>query len=68
MDRRIEEISETASELAGEYVGDVLTAAGGFVETLMRNVATLTRGVIEEGTKVAAAACQAILPEDARRA
>ena len=65
MDRRIEKIGEAAGELASEYVGDVLVATSGFVETLMRNVATLTRGVIEEGTKVAAAACQAILPEDA---
>ena len=66
MDSRIEEISTTASELASEYVGDVLAAAGGFMDTLMRNVGTLTRGVIEEGSKVAAAACQVILPEDAR--
>ena len=66
MDQRIEKIGEAAGELASEYVGDVLIATSGFVETLMRNVATLTRGVIEEGTKVAAAACQVILPEDAR--
>ena len=66
MDRRIEEISAAAGELASDYVGDVLTAAGGFMDTLMRNVATLTRGVLEEGSKVAAAACQAILPDDAR--
>ena len=66
MDRRIEEIGDAAGEFASEYVGDVLTAVNGFVERLMRNVATLTRGVIEEGSKVAAAACQVILPEDAR--
>jgi hypothetical protein len=66
MDRRIEEIGEAAGALASEYVGDVLGAVNGFVERLMRNVATLTRGVVEEGAKVAAAACQAILPEDAR--
>ena len=66
MDRRIEEIGNAAGELASEYVGDVLTAVNGFVDRLMRNVETLTRGVIEEGSKVAAAACQVILPEDAR--
>jgi len=66
MDRRIEQITRAGSEFAADYVGDVLTAAGRLLDTLMNNVARLTRGAIEDGGKVVAAACDAFTPEDAR--
>ena len=56
MDRRIEEITRTGSELAADYVGDVLQAVGRLTDTLLDDVATLTRGVLVEGRKVVAAA------------
>ena len=40
-------------------MGDVLNAANKLMDTLMRNVEKLTRGVIEDAGKVAAAACDA---------
>jgi len=64
MDGRIEDITRAGGELAAEYVGDVLAAAGKFMDTLIENVATLTRGVIEDGSKVVTAACELFLPED----
>ena len=66
MGSRIEQLRQTSSELAGDYVADVIGAAGKFVDRLMANVATLTRGVIDEGSKVVAAACDAFLPDDPR--
>ena len=60
MDRRIEEMTRAGTELAADYVGDVLNAANKLMDTLMRNVEKLTRGVIEDAGKVAAAACDAI--------
>jgi len=66
MDRRLERITRTGAELGADYVGDVLAASAKFMDSLLQNVATLTRGVIEEGSKVAAAACEVFLPEDAR--
>ena len=62
MDRRIEDITRAGSEFVADYVGDVLTAAGKFMDTLMNNVARLTRGVIEDAGKVVAAACDAFMP------
>ena len=46
MDRRIEDMTRTGTELAADYVGDVLNAANKLMDTLMRNVEKLTRGVI----------------------
>jgi len=66
MDRRIEDMTRAGSEFAADYVSDVLTAAGRLMDTLMNNVARLTRGVIEDAGKVVAAACDAFTPEDAR--
>ena len=66
MDRRIEDITRTGTELAADYVGDIVTAAGKLVDTLLRNVDQLARGVIEDAGKVAAVACDAFTPEDAR--
>jgi len=66
MDRRIEDMTRAGSEFAADYVSDVVTAAGRLLDTLMNNVARLTRGVIEDAGKVAAAACDAFTPEDAR--
>ena len=62
MDRRIEEITRTGGELAADYVEQILTATTKFTDTLMRNVTTLARGVIEDGTKVVVAACETFLP------
>ncbi len=67
MDRRIEEITRTGGELAADYVEQILTATTKFTDTLMRNVTTLARGVIEDGTKVVVAACDAFLPEGAEQ-
>ena len=47
-------------------MGDVLTAAGKFMDTFLNNVARLTRGVIEDAARVVAAACDAFTPGDAR--
>jgi hypothetical protein len=66
MDRRIEEITRAGSEFVADYVGDVLTAAGKLVDTLMTDVTRLTRGVIVDAGKVVAAACDAFTPDDAR--
>jgi len=66
MDRRIDDITRAGSEFVADYVGDVLTATGKFMDTLMNNVAKLTRGVIEDAAKVLAAACDAFTPGDAR--
>lgn len=66
MDQRLEEAGRTAGDFAADYVEDVLTAVRGFTDTLLRNVATLTRGVVEEGGKIVVAACDAFLPDDAR--
>jgi len=66
MDRRIEDMTRAGSEFAADYVSDVVTAAGRLLDTLMNNVARLTRGVIEDAGKVVAAACDAFTPEDAR--
>jgi len=66
MDRSIADIARAGSEFAADYVGDVLTAAGKLMDTLMNNVAKLTRGVIEDAGKVLAAACDAFMPEDVR--
>ncbi len=63
MDTRIEDITRTGREFAADYVGNVLEATAVFTDTLMRNVTTLTRGVIKDGAKVALAACEAFLPE-----
>jgi len=63
MDTRIEEITRNGSELAADYVGDVLQAARRFTDTLLDNVATLTRGVIKEGRGVVLAACDVFLPD-----
>jgi len=65
MDSRIEDLTRAGTELAADYVGDVLTAAGKFLDTLMCNVARLTRGVIEDSGKVVAAACEPFRPQDA---
>ena len=56
MDRRIEDMTRAGTEFAADYVDDVLTAAGRLLDTLMHNVARLTRGVIEDAGKVASAA------------
>ena len=66
MDRRLEDMTRAGSEFAADYVSDVVTAAGRLLDTLMNNVARLTRGVIEDAGKVAAVACDAFTPEDAR--
>jgi len=66
MGRRIEDMTRAGSEFAADYVGDVLTAAGKFMDTLLNNVARLTRGVIEDAARVVAAACDAFTPGDAR--
>ena len=65
MDGRIEDIARAGGEFAAEYVGDVLAAAGTFLDRLIQNVATLTRGVIQDGSKVVSAACDLFLPDDA---
>lgn len=65
MDHRIEEITRTGGEFAADYVEQILTATNKLTDTLMRNVTTLARGVIEDGAKIVVAACEAFLPEDA---
>jgi hypothetical protein len=67
MDRRIEEITRTGGELAADYVEQVLTATTKLTDALLRNVTTLARGVIEDGTNVVVAACEAFLPDDSEQ-
>ncbi len=61
MERSIEEMARDGSERVADYVDDVLRAVGQFTDTLLDDVATLTRGVIREGRKVVAAARGAFL-------
>ena len=62
-DSRFEDIARETSELAADYVADVLVASNRFLDTLLRDVAALTRDVIEEAEHVVTAACNVFLPE-----
>ena len=64
MERNMEDVARAGSEVVADYVEDVLTAAGKLVDTLMTNVARLSRGVIDDAGKVVAAACDAFGPGD----
>ncbi len=62
-DSRFEDIARETGELAADYVADVLVAANRFLNTLFRDVAALTRDVIEGAEHVVTAACSVFLPE-----
>jgi hypothetical protein len=68
MDARIESMAREGGEFLGDYVVNVVTAAGKFTERLLADVTTLASGVIEEATKVVLAATDAFVPDQSRKA
>ncbi len=61
MDERIETIAKNGTELVADLVDKVVASSAKFVENLLDNTATLTRGVIADGSKVVTTACEPFL-------
>ena len=61
MDERIETIAKNGTELVADFVDKVVASSARFVENLLENVTTLTRGVVADGSKVVTSACEPFL-------
>jgi hypothetical protein len=67
MDPRIESITKDGTEFLADYVTSVTASSARFLENLLGNVATLVKGVVDDGFDVVSAAASAFAPESVLR-